>query len=269
VPSKSKAIVVAVGTVISLLGLSTLAAENAPPSEPNFDPARLESARQIISGCQSYTKWAKSFIAQASTVTNQAKTLSGSARRFQSTVAPKMQRLSGAKLAAAKKMYQSDLRQFAEHASEYRAHTDKVRGMYGQCEASRRAYEQNRLNYTLHCLQWHMDNVPPPHVCLEVSSNVTEARQAAGMANASMKRMVDAEASLAQQEERLKGALKDSSDVDAKTRKQHDLNLHEQDLVAEFARLQEEYKQLTVESSALKSSGVKVPVQSVRGKVTH
>jgi hypothetical protein len=253
---------------MSLLCISSHAAENALPAEPDVDPARLESAKQIISGCQSYTKWAKSFIAQASAATNQAKTLSGSARRFQSTVAPKMQRLSGAKLASAKKMYQADLRQFAEHASEYRAHTDKVRGMYGQCEASRRAYEQNRSNYTLHCLQWHMDNIPPPHVCLEVSSNVSEARQAAGQASASMKRLVDAEANLAQQEERLHGALKDSDNVDAKVRKQHDLNLHEQELVAEFARLQEEYKQLAVESTALKSSGVKVPVQSVSGKVT-
>lgn len=266
--SKSKAIVVLISALMSFVCLSSRAADNATPVEPDIDPARLASAKQIIRGCQDYTKWAKSFIAQASTVTNQAKTLSGTARRFQSTVAPNMKRLTGAKLAAAKKMYQSDLQQFAEHASEYRAHTDKVRGMYGQCEASRKAYEQNKLNYTLHCLQWHMQNVPPPHVCLEVSSNVSDAKQAANATNAAMKRLVDAEASLAQQEERLKGALKDSDAVDAKTRKQHELNLHEQDLVAEFARLQEEYKQLTVESAALKSSGVKVPVQSVSGKVT-
>jgi len=237
------------------------------PIAPYVDPARIESANKIIAGCDSYTKWAKTFIAEATKETDHAKKLNATARKFQTTVAPTMKPLTGARLANAKKIYQSDLRQFAAHTAEYRAHTDKVRSMFGQCEASRKAYEANKLNYTLHCAQWHMDNVPPPHVCLEVGTSVAEAKQMANQVGANMRRMAEAEAKLKESEERLNKATGDSANVDAKVRKQHDINLHEQELVAEFARLQEEYKQLSVETRALKSSGVRVPVQTVSGKV--
>jgi hypothetical protein len=228
---------------------------------------RMESARRIVADCAAFTQSGNQLIAQMQKSTAEAKTLSGQARKYESKVAPVMQPLKGPKLAAAKKMFQADLAAFSQHARAYREHTESVRRQFGQCEASRRAYEANRKKYELHTDDFHMENIPPPHICIVMVDGMDGATMTEGKVRDYAKRMVEAELDLMKKEQRLANALKNSALIDQDVRKQHEVNLQEQALVTEFAQLQEEYRQLQVEKNALKSRGVSVPVGTVHGKV--
>ena len=166
-------------------------------------------------------------------------------------------------------MFKIDLEQFEQHAREYREHTQSAREQVGQCEASRRAYEANKQAYSLHCGDYHMPNIPPPHVCIVLGRTTEENISAAAKVRDNMKRMIEAETVLMQAEKRLDTAVKNSDSIDMDARKQNEINLREQSLVAEFGQLQEEYRQLGVERNMLKASGVKTIVPTVRAKLRH
>lgn len=232
------------------------------------NPARIESARQIIKSSEEYKSWAKKFIAQAKKETAEAHKLTGEAKVFRSKLPPpKMKALRGAQLAEAKKQFSLDLSRFAQHAKQYRQHTERVRKQFGECEASRKAYERNQEKLGLHCQAFHLPNVAPPHICLAMDLSAGEAASIKAEVQEQYKRMADAAAELNKSEERLGKALAASPTIDADVRKQHALNLQEQELVAEFGRLKEEHRQLDVARKALQSSGVKVGVSSVSAKV--
>jgi DNA mismatch repair ATPase MutS len=164
-------------------------------------------------------------------------------------------------------MYKSDLEQFANHVSEYREHNANVRRQFGECAASRAAYEKNKNSYLIHCKEFHMEDLPPPHVCVTMEQAMGNADLAAGKLKDSVKRLVDSQIELMKTEGRLQAAMLNSANVDKDVRKQHALNLQEQDLAVEFAKIQEEHKQLEVEKRTLSASGVKVPVSSVRATI--
>jgi hypothetical protein len=231
--------------------------------------AREQSAAEIISACHANEIQANKLIAQTQKDTADAVRLNGTANRYESKLAPMMKPLTGAKLAAAKKMYHSDLEQFVEHARSYRSHNQSVRHTYGECAASRAAYEKNKNSYLLHGKEFHMEDVPPPHICATMQMAMNGADGAQSNLKDNMKRMFAAQVELMKTEARLNAALQNSTAVDADVRKQHALNLQEQDLAAEFARLQEEYRQLSVEKQALSRGGVKTPVSSVHAKIRH
>lgn len=248
-----------------------IAALSAPASgaQPHQLSARERSALRIIESCRVYSDNARELIAQVAKETNDAHTLNGSARKYQPNQTPTFKPLKGPALARAQKMFKSDLTQFDQHARAYKAHTDQVRRTFGQCEASRRAYEANKDAYSLHCGAFHLPNVEAPHICLELDTSVAQANSLASQMKSNMQRLVAAEAELKQSEQRLGNAIGARNTVDSQVRDQHALNLQEQSLAEEFGRLQEEYRQLDVERRALKASGAGVPVSTVHARVRH
>lgn len=228
---------------------------------------RSQTALEITKNCNAFTKRAEQLIAQANDASARAKRLNGSAKTFGTTFAPKIRPLKGARLAEARRMYQSDLSQFASHVSEYREHNADVRKAFGQCAASRAAYEKNKNSYALHCKEFHMEDLPPPHVCVTMEQAVSNSDSAAGRLKSSVKRLVDSQIELMKTESRLNAAIANSTAVDLDVRKQHEMNLKEQDLAVEFAKLEEEYKQLDVEKRTLTASGVKSAATTVTARI--
>jgi hypothetical protein len=222
---------------------------------------------EITRRCNQFTERAEQLIAQNDAVTAQTDRLNGAAKKFQSTVAPKIKPLKGAQLAQAKHMYQTDLNQFASHVAAYREHNANVRSQYGECAASKAAYERNKNSYLLHCKEFHIEDLPPPHVCVTMEEAMSNSESAAGRLKSSVKKLVDSQIELMKTEARLGAALANSSNVDKDVRKQHELNLKEQDLAVEFAQLQEEHKQLEIEKRTLSASGVKTAVPTVKARI--
>lgn len=242
---------------------ATLAADQ---TQQNLD-ARSKSAVEITKKCNEYTTRAEHLIAQTDAATAKTNRLNGAAKRFESTVAPTFRRLKGAQLAQAKKMYQSDLNQFASHVAAYREHNANVRQQYGECAASRAAYEKNKNSYLIHCKEFHMEDLPPPHVCVTMEEAMSSSESAAGRLKSSVKKLVESQIELMKTEGRLNAAVANSANVDKDVRKQHELNLKEQELAVEFAQIQEEHKQLEIEKRTLSASGVRTTVPTVRAKI--
>jgi hypothetical protein len=96
---------------------------------------------------------------------------------------------------------------------------------------------------------------------------MSNSESAAGRLKSSVKKLVDSQIELMKTEARLGAALANSSNVDKDVRKQHELNLKEQDLAVEFAQLQEEHKQLEIEKRTLSASGVKTAVPTVKARI--
>ncbi len=228
---------------------------------------RSASAREITQKCNTFVDKAQQLIAQANETTAKTNRLNGTANRYGTTLVPIIKPLKGARLAAARQMYKTDLEQFANHVSEYREHNANVRRQFGECAASRAAYEKNKNSYLIHCKEFHMEDLPPPHVCVTMEQAMGNADSAAGKLKDSVKRLVDSQIELMKTEGRLQAAMLNSANVDKDVRKQHALNLQEQDLAVEFAKIQEEHKQLEVEKRTLSASGVKTPISSVRATI--
>jgi len=229
--------------------------------------ARSASAIEITKMCNAFTAKAEQLIAQTDAATARTNRLNGAAKRFQTTVTPTFKRLKGAQLAQAKQMYQSDLNQFSSHVAAYREHNENVRHQYGECAASRAAYEKNKNSYLIHCKEFHMEDLPPPHVCVTMEEAMSNSDATAGRLKSSVKRLVESQIELMKTEGRLNAAVANSANVDKDVRKQHELNLKEQDLAVEFAQLQEEHIQLEIEKRALTASGVKTVVPTVKAKI--
>jgi hypothetical protein len=231
------------------------------------NPARIKSAQDIILKQRKFINHGLELIAQAENGVEQAKVLQGEAKSFKSLVKPRFKPMKGAQLAAARKQYQVDLAQFAKHAKAYHEHTKQIRLTAGECEASKKVFEQLSKEYNLHCDDFHLPDIPPPHICLELGTTQAEANQVVNKVRESLRRIALEENKLAASEQRLSNANAMSGTVDAHVRKQHDLNLKEQELVAEYGRLREEHRQLGVEKQALTASGIKTGVATVSAKV--
>jgi hypothetical protein len=229
---------------------------------------RIESAQQILEQARIYQKHAQLLIAQTAKSTSEAKRLEGNANAYQSKIAPKIRRLNGAQLAQAKVMFKSDLQTFAQHSRDYREHTKQVREQVGECHASEQEFERNKLSYEIHCGQYHMQDVAPPHICPAMRAAVGDAAAAQNRLRTNMQRLNAEEAQLAESEERLNNAIGASAQGDADITKQNNRYLKEQELAAEYATLKEEYRQLEVGRKALQANGAKIPVVSVKGQIT-
>lgn len=260
-------IALCMSTSICASGIAASGAALAMGEAPTKLEARCASAIEITKACSEFNAKAQDLIAQTDAVTAKTKRLNASAKRFQSTVTPTFKRLKGAQLAQAKQMYQTDLNQFSSHVEAYREHNDNVRNQYGQCAASRAAYEKNKNSYLIHCKEFHMEDLPPPHICVTMEQAMSNSDAAAGRLKSSVKKLVDSQIELMKTEARLNAAVANSANVDKDVRKQHELNLKEQDLAVEFAQLQEEHKQLEIEKRALSASGVSTVVPTVKAKI--
>ena len=112
-----------------------------------------------------------------------------------------------------------------------------------------------------------MEDLPPPHVCVTMEEAMSNSESAAGRLKSSVKKLVESQIELMKTEGRLNAAVANSANVDKDVRKQHELNLKEQELAVEFAQIQEEHKQLEIEKRTLSASGVRTTVPTVRAKI--
>lgn len=231
------------------------------------NPVRAEQARKIIEQNRVIIKEALIYIAQAEKDVTKAKKLQGEARQYQKGLNVKMPLLKGKALQDAKRQFNLDLAEFSKHVKQYNLHTLEVRKNYGHCKASLDAYEKMKKDLSLHCDQFHMRDIEPPHICVEMGTSVEEAKSMQSKAEQQYKRLAEAEMELAKTEQRLQKAVAESGILDREVMAKSALALKEQELAAEFGRLKEEHRQLDVERKALSRSGVKVGVPSVKGKV--
>lgn len=234
---------------------------------PDCNPVRIEQAAKLISDSHAYCESSKLFLAQAEETVKEAKKLQGQARQYTKNLKINAPLLKGQALSDAKRQFQLDLSQFSKHAKQYKLHTDQVRQQFGHCQASMEAYDKFRKELELHCDQFHMPNIEPPHICLELGTSAQEAASMQNRVAEQMKRVAIAEKQLMEAESRLSKAEKMSDAVDGIVRTNTDLALKEQDLAAEFARLKEEHRQLDVARRALQRSGVRTAIPRVHGKV--
>ncbi len=258
--------ILCIALAFSLMPRASVAAD-VETGAPDLDPVRIEQATKLIKDSRQFCESSKLFLAQAEESVKEAKKLRGEARQYTKNLRLNAPLLKGKELSDAKKQFQLDLTQFSKHAKDYRAHTDAVRKQYGQCQASLEAYEKFKKEMELHCDQFHMPDIEPPHICLELGTTAEEAKSIQNRVTEYAKRVAVAERELMEAESRLSKAQRTSNDLDGLVRANTDLALKEQDLAAEFARLREEHRQLDVARRALQRSGAKVAVPRVQGTV--
>lgn len=258
--------IAAICSVTSILLAACIAPAALGQNETPNNHQRIRQARRIIAEGKYCQRLANDCIAQADKTVESAKRLRGDARFYDTNFdAIHGPQLKGKNLQAARKQYHLDLTQFAKHQKDYDQHTKDVRTHMGMCKASLDAYEKMRKDYSLHCDQFHLPDVPPPLICIDTTATVYEAQSAMNRVREANRRVAAAEEELAKTNNKLQKEINMSSKIDAMVMKKSELALREQDLAAEFARLKEEHRQLEVERKALSQNGIKVAVPQVQG----
>lgn len=231
------------------------------------NPVRIQQAKEIIEANHKIVEDSIIYIAQAEKDIAESKRLQGEARQYTRNLHIQAPMLKGKALSDATKQYKLDLKQFSDHVKRYNLHTLEVRKNFGACQASKDAYEKMKKELSLHCDEFHMQDVEPPHICLSIDTSVVEAMGAQNKVQQQAMRLAQAQADLAKTEARLQKSITESGIIDKEVMLNSKLALQEQELASEFGRLKEEHRQLDVERRALSRSGVKVVVPSVRAKV--
>ncbi len=231
------------------------------------DPVRIEQARQIIEQNRLIVESSKEIIAQANNNISESKKLQGQARQYTKNLKLTAPLLKGKALQDAKKQFSLDLADFSKHVQQYRIHTEQVRKSFGQCKASQEAFEKMKKDLALHCDQFHMKDVEPPHICLEIDTSLIEAMGAQSKVQQQAMRVAQAQMELEKTEARLQKSIKESGLIDKEVMLNSALALKEQELAAEFGRLKEEHRQLDIARKALQRSGVRTAVPAVKGRV--
>jgi hypothetical protein len=237
-------------------------------SEQNAE--RVRQAKKIIEDSNRFNELAKSWIAQAEKDTEKAKQLRGNAHIYDTNLSKiKTPALTGKALQAARKQFQLDLANFAKHTEQYRQHTDDVRRHFGLCQATLKAYDDLRKEFSLHCDQFHLPDVPPPHICLEATEGANVARLTAGEARDAARKLGEEQQRLQLAERNLQRHLQESGVIDRQVMQKSELALQEQNLAAEFARLKEEHRQLEVAHRAISGAPGQVVIPRVKGTIEN
>ncbi len=257
---------ISLAVTTSLLTLSISATCQNPKVDNS--PLRINQAKHIIAENKAISDEAKLFIAQAETDVSNAKKLEGEARQYHKDLLIKAPLMKGKALSDARKQFNLDLKSFSDHVRKYNLHTLDVRKNYGHCKASQAAYEKMKKDLELHCDQFHMADVPPPHICIQMDVSVQEANSIMNQSKEHAIRVAQAEHDLLVTEKKLQNAITARGIVDKQVMASSALALKEQDLAAEFGRLKEEHRQLDVERRAIQRSGGSVVVPAVKGKQT-
>ena len=279
--SKTRIVIALSLSAASSLLLQVLAAEEKPlyidpykhcthrggPVDNN--PVRIQQAKEIIEANRRIVEQSNLYLAQAEKDLAETHKLKGEARQYTRNLKVHGPMLKGKALSDARKQYALDLSQFSDHVKRYNLHTIDVRKNYGHCQASKAAFEKMKKELSLHCDQFHMNDVEPPHICLSIDTSVVEAMGAQNKVMQQAMRMQEAQNDLAKTEARLQKSITESGIIDKEVMLNSKLALQEQELASEFGRLKEEHRQLDVERRALSRSGVKVVVPTVRARVKH
>ncbi|NJL73102.1 MAG: hypothetical protein HC888_16935 [Candidatus Competibacteraceae bacterium] len=150
--------------------------------------------------------------------------------------------------------YKRDLGTFSSHVGAYKAHLEQVEKELGHCKSSEKAYAEHLRKYSLHTDQFHIPNVPPPHICEELQISEAENARLANQLKIDRERLAQAEMSLAENEARLKDSLRQNQHADQALLKRSRMLEEERKLAGEFESLKTELDLLNTQHRALTGS---------------
>lgn len=215
-------------------------------------PGRIESAKHILAQAEKFKLKASESHVDLQKAINGAALLKAQA----STLA----KLPPGSL----DMYRSSLNDFTQHAAAYRAHLADLEKQIGTCHANDEAYQAQLKEYAMHVGQFHMPDIPTPHICHSLQVSEGAASHMANSMRADMQRLAASEDQLARAENRLANAVADSVHQDESLLKRSDITEGERNLASEFASLKTEYQMLNIQHNALLSKGLKDPATIAR-----
>ncbi len=257
--------------IVSSSALGSFSQEEADPAHLK---ERCESAQRLIEEGRMFIEQAGSLHKRMESQILEAHRLKGEAEILQ-TIAPATspQKLSPKEKQEAQAQYRADLEKFRDHAAQYGAHARNFESEVGACRQSEANYQALVKNYQLHCEQFHLPNIPPPHICLNLDLSYGEASSLAFLLRSDRRRIAEAEQELHKEESRLARSQREAPYLESSLRNDTARQKREQDLAEEFARLKKEYDLLTIERQQLNgvsfSSGNKVIRSSISGKVKN
>ncbi len=218
--------------------------------------SRIESARELLAEGKDFRLNASQSSVNMQDAIRKARGLNEQARKLQASQADLDQ-------------YNRDLKAFKAHVDAYRAHMQQVGRDLGHCRASEKAYAEHVRKYSLHTDQFHMPNVPPPHICEELQLSEEENAKMANQLRNDRDRLARAEAELAQSEARLNDKVAENDHADRALLNRSRLAEEEKKLSSEFAALKTELELLNTQHGVLRG---KTPTASggigqVKGQV--
>lgn len=230
---------------------------------------RIESAERLLEAGQEFIVRARYLRDKAKLQILEAKRLKGEAEMLRTiTPATAPQKLSPQEYQQATQQYKSDLERFSEHAKLYGSHVEKFQQQVGACHASEAEYQNLVKQYQLHCEQFHLPNVPPPHICLNLNLSQGEAAGLAFAVRSDRMRVVEAERDLHREESRLAQSEREAPYVEKNLQNQANRQQREQELAEEFGRLKQEYDLVRIEQQHLAGNNKVSPTKVVRSSVS-
>lgn len=182
--------------------------------------------------------------------------LSGRASQLQTLPTPNIPliKLKGAQLQQAQQQFNADVAQFKVHAAEYQKHLNLFRSQIGECQAAKGAFDALHKKYEMHCDAYHLNNIPPPHLCLEMNVSASEASSIANQLMSDQMRALRAEAQLNAEEGKLRELEGMQGKADNLVVKASDRARREREIAGMFGRLRQEYDLLEIERKTIEHS---------------
>lgn len=233
------------------------------------DPQREQQARRLIDSATQFIKTAQEHRLSSELLIAEAKKLKGQARILEKkTAVPPSKRLSPAQYKAAVAQFEGDVELFKQHAKKYNEHMNAFRRQVGECSSNQARYEAQAREYSLHSNRYHVGNIPPPHICVDLNFTESEARTVANSYLEDRKRLVQAEQELNEQERLLKRAESASLQADKTVVQQAERAQREREIAGEFAKLKQEYELIEIERKALDKSGARHKYTDAKTRVS-
>ena len=221
-------------------------------------PGRLESARELLAEGKDFKLNASQTSVSMQDAIKKARGLSGQA----GTLSTNLKKAPPGAL----DQYKRDLGAFSSHVGAYKAHLEQVEKELGHCKSSEKAYAEHLRKYSLHTDQFHIPNIPPPHICEELQISEAENARLANQLKIDRERLAQAEMSLAESEAQLKDSLRQNQHADQALLKRSRMLEEERKLAGEFETLKTELDLLNSQHRAL--TGGKTTPSLGLGKVS-
>jgi hypothetical protein len=239
--------------------LAAATAQLQVPSDPgNRTQKRIESAEQILTETDAWRNRTKIFHKNSELLIAESKRLKGEAETLEMKTLnlPKMPPLTGDQLKVALGIYQNDINLLRGHAESYDQHLRNFQSLIGECQSSNHALNSILRKYDLHIDQFHIpvSTIRPPHICGSLEHVLGNTSSIANQIMYDQMRVLKAEANLRTTEEKLSTAQQSTPLLQGKAIKESLREKEEQQLLAEYARLKEEYDLLSMEKARIDGS---------------
>jgi len=253
--------------------LVAIAIATPAQAAPSLMDQRIQSAQALIADINHFKNQAQQIHNQAEYVIVQAKQLKGEASKLEIT-APAIKgnvKMNNTELQSAKQQYNSDVKEFAEHAKAYNQHLQDFQKLVGECHASNKAVADILQKYELHVTQFHtpMPNIRPPHICVGLQERMGNMSSVARQMMGDQIRVMQSEAKLNQERQGMEMANGAAVNLQTKAMLTAERAQGETQLASEFGRLKEEYDLLNTEKDTIDGvmTNTKLTQASVSGKV--